>query len=206
MRDVAPTSGVLVQLGQQMDEHLSGLAHAHLGTRFLRVPLPRGSRLPRVLGLKHSPGDLFSPMQMAQRTHLLFSLIYVACHTVGLVDMHTSRCHQALTCGLAAESCMHVYHEAVSGSRSGFLTVFCPPAALVCFRGGAVTAWASVYALCGGMDLREEDVTKWLRRIGALRAPGQAAAASGAAAAEQDSSEVAMSSPFLLCAWHVMSA
>lgn len=63
----------------------------------------------------------------------------------------------------------------------------------MCFKEGAVTAWASVYALCGGMDLREEDVSRWLRRIGALRAPGQAAAASGAAGTENSSSEVAAS-------------
>ena len=54
-----------------------------------------------------------------------------------------------------------------------------------------MAAWASVYALCGGMDMREEDVTKWLRRVGALRAPGQAAAASGAAGVGDTSSEVA---------------
>ena len=71
MRDAAPTCGVPGQLGQQVDEHLAGLAHAHLGTRFLRVPLPRGSRLLRVLGLTHAPGDLLSGMQMAQRMESL---------------------------------------------------------------------------------------------------------------------------------------
>ena len=65
MRDPALTCCVLGQLGQQVDEHLTGLAHAHLGTRFLRVPLPRGSRLPQVLGLKHSPGDQLSHAESA---------------------------------------------------------------------------------------------------------------------------------------------
>ena len=50
------TCGVLWQLGQQMDEHLAGLAHAHLGMRFVRSPLPRGCALPRLLGVQHPPG------------------------------------------------------------------------------------------------------------------------------------------------------
>ena len=60
-----------------------------------------------------------------------------------------------------------------------------------------MTASASVYALCGGMDLREEDVTKWLGRMGALRVPGRAAA-NGAAGTERSSSEVAASRDLLL--------
>jgi hypothetical protein len=44
------------QLGEQMDEHLAALAHAHQGTRFLRAPLSRRSALPRALGLQHASG------------------------------------------------------------------------------------------------------------------------------------------------------
>ena len=61
-----------------------------------------------------------------------------------------------------------------------------------------MAACASVYALCGGMELHEEDITRWLRRVGALRAPGQAAAPSGAPATDNSSSEVAASRNLML--------
>ena len=56
-----------------------------------------------------------------------------------------------------------------------------------------MTAQATAYSFSDGMDLREEEVTAWLRRVGALRAPGQtavAAAASRGARAQDGSSEV----------------
>ena len=54
-----------------------------------------------------------------------------------------------------------------------------------------MTARASVQSFTEGEDLREEDVTLWLRRAGALRASGQTAAPTDAAGTENASSEVA---------------
>ncbi|KAK9825410.1 hypothetical protein WJX81_002679 [Elliptochloris bilobata] len=104
------------QVGQQMDEHLAGLAHVHIGTRFLRAPLSRRSALLRLLGLQHA-------------------------------------------------------------------------SALVCFREGAVTARAPAHAFSDGMDLREEDISAWLRRAGVLTGTEHVAAAGSGQGGGDDESE-----------------
>jgi len=56
----------------------------------------------------------------------------------------------------------------------------------VVFERGAAAARAPAYAFSDGADLREEDVSAWLRRARALRAPGQGAAGGGGAAAASE--------------------
>ena len=58
----------MVQMGQEMDEHLDQLAYKCRDMRFLRVFLSRQSCIPPMLGIPHAPGQLKNPM-LLQSSH-----------------------------------------------------------------------------------------------------------------------------------------